>query len=294
MYRHWKLMVALLLSGVLVWGLRTASSPKLLYRVRPDPEPPALVTASEPGVEVRGRVRWRGARPVVPTMRRPMSPYFPRPDSQTANVLAPVISTERGLADVFVVLEGKGAGQIPWRHPAVRLEWREYDGAITSAGAGHGRFALVHAGDEAEFVARTANNHSTQARGADFFTLQAPVPDKPAKRVLNQPGMVEISSGGWFYWAQFRLWVSRHGGCAITNDNGEFSIPGVPPGEYELLAIRANWNVRELEGDPEFPVPVRVRFQPDVVLRKTIKVDDKGISPVEFEMTDTLFKKPGN
>ena len=156
-------------------------------------------------------------------------------------------------------------------------------------GTRRGRYGIVRQGDEVEFVAKDAQSHAARARGAEFFTLMLPTPDQPSRRVLYAPGMVEITSGSWYYWAQARLWVSPHPYCTLTDADGRFTLNDVPPGTYRLSAVKANWTVVRLDIDTEYPVPLRVSFGPDVTNTQPLTVGDKPGEPVKFEMNAGLF-----
>lgn len=288
MWNYWKLFIGIGLAAVMVWGLRTAGAPKPLYPISPKPEPPNSQSTVVGGYTIGGVVKWQGDKPVVPPMRRPMSAYYPSPDSMTPNPLTPQISETGGVSDVFLLLEGKGTELVPWNRSSIRIEWENYDCKLLGSRVSN-RFAIAMAGDELDCISKSNQMHSVQARGADFFTLPLAVVDQPVKRELRQPGLVNICSGSWYYWAQARILVSTHGAVALTDRQGKFELKHVPEGVYELKAIKPNWNVTKLQGDPEFPVPVRAKFAPNVVLRKTIRVNSETPA-ITFELSDSLFK----
>jgi len=289
MRHHWKLAVAAAATLFLLWNLRTGQTPNALYPILP-PKTKLEISTLEamPGTAVSGRVVWTGPRPAVPPLRRPFSRYFQSPDSRTPNPLAPEISADNGLANVFVILDGPYLDAGRWPHAAVRVEYADYDCAVVQGGR-RSRFGIVRQGDEAEFVAKDAQGHAARARGAEFFTMMLPTPDKPLRKPLRNSGMTEITSGSWYYWAQARLWVSPHRFCTLTDADGRFTLKDVPPGNYTLSAVRANWTVARLDIDTEFPVPVRATFGPAVTKTQRITVGKEPGAPVTFEMSADLF-----
>jgi hypothetical protein len=68
------------------------------------------------------------------------------------------------------------------------------------------------------------------------------------------------------------LFVSDHPYCAITDADGHFEWPRVPPGEYELITWMPSWDVVRFERDPESTAVVRIDFGPHREWRQTVAV----------------------
>lgn len=284
MRHYWKLAFALLVLGVLIWGMRSSSDAQLLYPMKPPEARPEITPTAKPTVELTGIVRWMGGQPSSVSFRRPRSPHYPLPDSTIANPLVPQCKLGEGLPDVFVTLDGPEADHIPWPHAPVSLSWQQYDCEFKQ-GTVKTRFGLVRLGDEIELLSSEPVNHSTRARGADFFTLMHVKPNQPLKKAMHWPGIVELSSGSWYYWGQARLLVHPNGGCTKTDAVGKFTLQQVPEGTYTLTVYKPHWLVTRFENDPEFPVPVRAIFAPTIKKSLTIDVTQRS-APLEIQLSD--------
>lgn len=178
----------------------------------------------------------------------------------------------RGVAGVLVYLKGITTSAREWDHPSVALELNDERPMIRQGDAGPQSLGLVRCGDEITIVNKQDRFHSARARGAAFWTFTLPDADKPITKRLDQPGIVELSSAAGYYWMHAYLFVSEHPYCAVTNAAGEFEIPNVPPGEYELVTWMPSWDVIRRERDPESTAVVRVAFSQHHEWRQRIAV----------------------
>ncbi|HEX4591938.1 MAG TPA: carboxypeptidase-like regulatory domain-containing protein [Gemmataceae bacterium] len=229
-----------------------------------------------------GRVVWTGSVPRLP----PVTAL--RPDPNGGNVVfarpapnLPAVSPDGGVANAVVFLRGVDpARSRPWDRPPVTVEMnddrpmvREGDGPPTNIG-------FVHAGDEVTIVSRQPRFHSLRARGAAFWTVTLPQPDRPRSRRLDQPGVVELSSGANDFWMRGYLWVCDHPYYVTTDAAGRWAMSGVPAGEYELVAWRPDWRTVRQERDPETGLVCRYVFRPPLETSRTVILRDGETTPV--------------
>jgi hypothetical protein len=244
---------------------------------------PATVADPLPDGRVHGRVVWEGERPVVPPVAglidSPTGPAW----GETPNPFAPRIADDGGMADVVVWLSPLDATKLkPWPHPPLVVE--HADGKLRSVQAGvPERVGFVKVGDEVELRTRGSDIRLLRARGAAFFTLAFPEPDRPRKRRLDTPGVVEFTSTTGDFWNVVDVIVCEHPYYAATDSAGRFELANVPPGEYQLSARVRRWEVTGRDRDPETGKLVRLKFDPpQVVVRK---VNVPAIGTVEVEVT---------
>ena len=261
----------------------------------PTPEPTPLAEAFDPATAgtIAGRVVWEGDVPVVPPFRAPNCPCGEAalgPKYERLNPNAPVIdATGRGIAGAVVYLRGVDPKRSrPWDWSAARVEIREYDYRIRQ-GDNETRTGFVRRGEAVEFVSRQSVFHSVRARGDAFFTLAVPDAEKPYERVFERPGVVELSSATGYFWARAYLFIVEHPYYARTNADGRFTLPQVPPGDYELVCWLPNWHeqVRELDGD-SWQI-ARLTFRPAVEETRKVSVVAGKATEAGFTLSAAKF-----
>ena len=200
---------------------------------------------------ISGRVNWDGPIPTFPPVIAPLflptgveqRPY-PHPN---APGIDPATRAVRG---AVVYLDGVApAHSKPWHHAPLRVAIREDRLAIIQ-GSAESNVGFVHAGDDMEMVSQDAAVHVLSARGAAFFALAFPDPDRPLRRTLDQVGLVDLSSGAGRYWHRTFLFVVDHPYYALTAADGTFALEQVPPGQYVLKCWLPNGTVARTERDP--------------------------------------------
>lgn len=214
---------------------------------------------------ITGRVRWMGPAPEAVSIQ---VERFAADGVKTEHVVRPnphalSIDENGGLAGAVVFLRGVNADEArPWDHPPVTVELNDEKPMVRQGDLPPGLVGFVHRGDVVTMVSRQPVLHSLRVRGAGFFTLTFPEPDKPRKRVLNETGLVELSSAAGFSAMHGFLFVDNHPYYTTTNAEGRFELPRVPPGQYDLVCWRPDPRVERMERDPETLLRVRLFFHP--------------------------------
>ncbi len=251
--------------------------------IEPPPETPA-----EQAVEIgqdfdaatagmlRGQVTWVGEIPVVPSYRAPVNPgseHAGEPRREWPNPNTPRIDRQtKAVAGAVVFLRGIDAKRSrPWDYPPVRVELRDYQIHVCQ-GEHDGDSGFVRRGETITMVSRQKLFHSLRVRGADFFARVFPDADQPCTRRLDRAGIVELSSGCGYFWMHGRLFVTDHPYYTHTDAEGRFTLPRVPPGEYELVCWLPDWHEAFRELDAETALICRLEFRPPVEVVQLVRL----------------------
>lgn len=232
---------------------------------------------ANPHCTLSGRVVWTGPAPHV----SPVTAVRPRPDRPPEVITrpapnAPVISSDGGVAGAVVFLRGIDPARArQWDRPPVIVELHDSRAMIHQGDNPPTNVGFVHRGDDITIVSHQDSFHALRARGAAFWTLTVPDPNRPRTRRLNEPGVVELSSGVNYFWMRGYLWVCEHPYYVATDAAGRWTLTGVPSGEYDVVAWLPDWRTVRQELDPESGAIARYVFRPPltVVRRVTVPVD---------------------
>jgi hypothetical protein len=195
----------------------------------------------------------------------------------------PAVDLQTGaVSGVLVYLKSAPGSARTWDHPPVTLELhderpmvRQGDGALRNIG-------IVRRGDAITIVSKQDRFQSVRARGAAFWTMTLPDAERAISRRLDKPGIVELSSASGYYWMHGYLYVSEHPDCAVTDAAGQFTISGVPPGEFEVAAWLPSWEVARRERDPESTAVTRIAFGAHHEWRQSVTVRAGETAAVRF------------
>jgi hypothetical protein len=245
---------------------------------------------------ITGRVAWAGPLPKVPPfeIRALIQPGDKQgqPRLIRENPNAPAVDpATRGVAGAVVFLRGVRAEKArPWDLPPVRVEQRDRRLHVLQ-GDTDSRVGFVRTGDEVEMVSREARFHSLHAGGDAFFTLTFPDPDRPRRRRLTSPGLVELTSAANYYWMRGYLFVADHPYYARTDAQGRFRLERVPPGRYEVVCWHPSWLEQGHDRDPETSLVFRLRFCPPVERERRVELGPRGEAVAELSLSAADFKR---
>jgi hypothetical protein len=223
---------------------------------------------------VTGRVVWNGPVPSAPEFIYgvPLSEgsfdirSFPNPNR-------PAIDEKtQSLAGAVVFLRSIDATRAkPWDLPAIRVELKDRNIHIIQGDASQ-RVGFVRLGDSVSMASAEPVFHSLRGRGASYFTFPFPEPHQPMSRIFDKPGIVELTSGAGFYWANAHLFIVEHSYYTITDTEGRFTLNQVPDGDGELVVWHPGWTVTRQERDPESGMIFRQSYGPSLEAKYPIAV----------------------
>jgi hypothetical protein len=225
---------------------------------------------------LRGRVTWEGAIPVVPSYRAPVNPgseHIGEARREWPNPNTPRIDPQtKAVAGAVVFLRGVDRKRSRrWDHPPVRAELRDYQIHVCQ-GERDGDSGFVRCGETITMVSCQKLFHSLRVRGAAFFARAFPDADHPCTHRLDRAGIVELSSGCGYFWMHGRLFVTDHPYYTHTDVEGRFTLPQVPPGEYELVCWLPDWHEVFHELDAETALICRLEFRPPVEVVQAVRL----------------------
>lgn len=215
---------------------------------------------------IMGSVTWTGPIPTVP----PVIDIRPRPDGTGHDTrtfphpYAPAIDRATyALTGAAVFLRNADPTRAkPWDLPPVSVEFRDAQIRITQGDRPPGRVGFVKRGAPVRFQSADPTFNVLRGRGAAFFALPFPDPDKPLERAFDTPGRVALTSAAGFHWQAADLFVADHPYYTLSGADGRFELTQVPEGTYELVAWHPNWNTTGHERNPETGLVQRVTYAP--------------------------------
>jgi hypothetical protein len=259
-------------------GCADAVAPAAVPRTGPCADASTLFDPSTTGV-VSGQVVWAGNLPVVPPFKHRLNVVLEDPAAESrlrSNRFAPQVDARSGaVRDAVIVVRGVDVKRArPWDHPAVQVEFSDLQLRICQ-GARVERVGFVRRGECIEIASRERRFHALHARGADWFALSFPDPDRPLTRMLDRAGIVELTSGAGYAWMRAFLLVNDHPYITRTDAEGRFTLDHVPPGRYEVACWMPGWEETDHDRDPETGLVTRVRYGPSAWVAQTVELPPK-------------------
>ncbi|MFN4258718.1 MAG: carboxypeptidase-like regulatory domain-containing protein [Gemmataceae bacterium] len=286
------------LAGLLLIGCgsRTEQAEKTVAIITPDAWLARAFDPAQTGT-IAGLVTWSGAVPAEPSQHAAWLSLIgpPGPCRGSENPLRPRIDASTGgVGNAVVFLRGVDVEKSrPWDHAPVEIEMKDYQ-IILRQQEHQPRYAFARRGEMVNMVSRQPAHHSLHADGAAFFTLSFPNPDQPLQRRLANSGIVELSSGIGYFWMRGYVFVSDHPYYAATDAQGQFELPQVPAGEYEIVAWMPNWKEVRRELDPETGQIVRLVHGTPAVKKQLVLVGQGTVATVGFTFREEDFNNTGS
>ncbi len=223
--------------------------------------------ASPAGGNITGTVRFSGP---VPKIAHAKTTGFEM-CGQTHSYDRLIVDKNGGVEYTLVYVANPPAGKANFPPVTIKQE-----------GCGYSpHMAIATRGSSVTFVNSDPGLHNVHGyftSGSDrstLFNFAQPSQGMQSAQQLRKAGMVNVECDVHF-WMSSWIWVTDNPYVAVTNADGSYSIPNLPPGTYNLIMWHEGWKMSNGDGG-------RPEFSGAVVQQKQVTVGDGGAT-ADFEL----------
>ncbi len=199
-----------------------------------------VVTVSNPG-NIAGTVKWSGPAPRVFTIPITKDPEVCDPNStKKADLERLIVGPQGGVANTVVFLKSISSGkamEVPQTRRFLDQKHCRYEPHIL----------LVPQEAALQMKSSDAVLHTVHMTGAATYNLPFPFSGQVVSRNMPTAGLVDLKCNGGHVWMNAEMFVIPHPYYAVTDENGNFELTGIPPGQYELVAWHEGWHMAKEE-----------------------------------------------
>jgi hypothetical protein len=240
------------------------------------------ITVSD-GSTITGTVKWSGPVPKIPTLVINKDPEICDPQAHKIRDLERLlIGPDGGVANTVVFLKDITKGK------AMDLpEGRQFLNQKTCRYEPH--LLLVPDNGTVQLKSSDPVLHTVHMSGMADYNLPFPFANQTVSRTMNREGLVQLRCNAGHIWMNAEMLVVRHPYYAVTDEDGNFKLTNVPPGDYEIEAWHEGWKVTGQGTLYDVMTQVRVQrpiFSDPVEWTKKVTVPPNGTVDVKFIISD--------
>lgn len=241
-----------------------------------------VITVDNPG-QIDGTVKWAGPIPNIPKLAISKDPSTCDPDAKkTRDLERLLISSDRGVANSVVYLKNITRGKA-MDLPAAR---RTLD-QKTCRYVPH--IFLVPLNGDMQMMSSDPVLHTLQMFGAASYNLPFPFQNQSIARSMHKAGVVEIKCNAGHVWMNAEVLVVQHPYYAVTDDQGQYHLTGVPAGDYELEVWHEGWKIVREEAVLDVGAQVETHrpvYSEPQTWSKKVKIDAGQTAHVNFSISE--------
>lgn len=239
------------------------------------------VVSFQDGGNIRGSVKWQGALPHLVSSEINKDQQICDPLGQKHRDLERLlISPTGGVSNTVVYLRNISKGKamdLPAQRRFLDQKNCRYEPHIL----------LVPA--QATLTVRDSDPllHTVQMSGSADYNLPFVREGQEITRPMTREGIVSLHCNAGHVWMNGEMIVARHPYYAVTDQDGNFELTDVPPGDYEIVAWHEGWKVMGESALYDIATQVRVKrpvFSDPIVWSKAVTVQPHQTADVKFTL----------
>lgn len=131
--------------------------------------------------------------------------------------------------------------------------------------------------------------HTVHMSGSADYNLPFTSAGQEITRPMIREGTVSLRCNAGHVWMNGEMVVARHPYYAVTDQDGNFELTQVPPGDYEVVAWHEGWRV--VGESPLYDVMTQARvkrpvFSDPVIWSKPVTVPARGEADLNFTLRE--------
>jgi hypothetical protein len=131
--------------------------------------------------------------------------------------------------------------------------------------------------------------HTVQMSGSADYNLPFVREGQEITRPMTREGVVSLRCNAGHVWMNGEMIVARHPYYAVTDQDGNFELTDVPPGDYEIVAWHEGWKVVGESSLYDISTQLRVKrpvFSDPIMWSKAVTVPPSQTVDVKFTLGD--------
>jgi hypothetical protein len=241
-----------------------------------------VITVNDGGT-ITGTVKWSGAIPKMTAALINKDAQICDPQGQKKRDLERLlISANGGVANTVVFLKNVTKGKamdLPETRQSLNQKTCRYEPHVL----------LVPDNGTVHLKSSDPVLHTVHMSGASDYNLPFPFANQTVTRTMNREGLVDLRCNAGHVWMNAEMMVVPHPYYAVTDEDGNFRLTNVPPGEYQIDAWHEGWKVVGQGTLYDVMTQLRVQrpiFSEPLEWQKKITVAPNGTATVNFVISD--------
>jgi hypothetical protein len=137
--------------------------------------------------------------------------------------------------------------------------------------------------------------HTVHMSGSADYNLPFTTNGQEITRPMTREGVVSLRCNAGHVWMNGEMIVAKHPYYAVTDQDGNFELTNVPPGDYEIVAWHEGWRVTGESPLYDIATQVRVKrpvFADSISWSKSVVVPSRGTTNVNFTLGERTPQMP--
>lgn len=239
-----------------------------------------VITVQDGGT-IRGTVKWQGALPHLIASEINKDPQVCDPFGQKHRDLERLlVAPDGGVANTVVFLKSITRGKamdLPEARRFLNQKNCRYEPHIL----------LVP--QQATLTVKSSDPllHTVHMSGSADYNLPFTSEGQEITRTMTREGAVSLRCNAGHVWMNGEMMVAPHPYYVVTDQQGNFELTQVPPGDYEIVAWHEGWRVVGESAVYDLATQIRVKrpvFSDPVVWSKPVTVRPHEAAEVNFTL----------
>jgi len=239
------------------------------------------VVSVQDGGTIRGTVKWQGALPHLIASEINKDPEVCDPLGQKRRDLERLlVAPNGGVANTVVFLRNVSRGKemdLPVARRSLNQKNCRYEPHIL----------LVPV--QATLTVKSSDPllHTVHMSGSADYNLPFTAKGQEITRPMTREGIVSLRCNAGHVWMNGEMIVAKNPYYAVTDEDGNFELTQVPPGQYEIVAWHEGWRVVGESPVYDLATQVRVKrpvFSDPIMWCKQVAVSTRDSVEVNFTL----------
>jgi len=241
------------------------------------------VISFEDGGTIKGTVKWQGTLPHLAMLDLNKDPQVCDPLGQKHRDLERLlVSPNHGVANTVVYLRNVTRGKAMDLPPARR--------SLNQKSCRYEPHMLLVPVDGILTVKSSDPLlHTVHMQGSADYNLPFTAEGQQITRTMNRDGVVSLRCNAGHVWMNGEMIVAKHPYYAVTDQDGNFELTNVPPGDYEIVAWHEGWRVVGESALYDLATQAKVKrpvFSDPIMWSKPVKVAPREAVDVDFTLEE--------